>query len=470
MNRMLAFFFTGLFMLNVAAGIRAEETSAQFGRFGKIFLYQSSAHPAHVVLFVSGDGGWNLGVIDMARELSGLDALVIGIDITSYLKQLERSSEPCLYPAADFELLSKYVQKKRGFPQYITPVLIGYSSGATLVYAILAQAPANAFSGAISLGFCPDLALSKDLCRGSGLDWTRGPRGKGYSFLPATHLEVPWVAFQGTIDQVCDAAKTRAYVKRVNNGKIVMLPKVGHGFSVPKNWLPQLKKEFARITKQRPEKPIQSSAGELADLPLVEVAARDPAPDRMAVFWSGDGGWAELDKEVSAGLAGCGVPVVGVNSLKYFWTDRTPEQTAKDLERIIRYYSTLWKKEKVVLIGYSLGADILPFAVNRLNEELKSRVELIALLGPGLQADFEFHISNWLGASSKMALATMPEVRQLSRTRLLCIYGDQEKDSLCPNLGEGNFKKVVLAGSHHFGGNYAQIAETILNEIKEPRR
>ena len=186
----------------------------------------------------------------------------------------------------------------------------------------------------------------------------------------------------------------------------------------------------------------------------------------MAVFWSGDGGWAELDQEISANLAGRGIPVVGVNSLKYFWTSRTPEQTAKDLERIIRQYAALWRKEKVVLIGYSLGADIVPFAANRLSEALKSRVELIALLGPALQVDFEFHLSSWLGSSSKTALPTMPEVVKLGNSRLLCIYGEQETDGLCPNLQGNNFKKVALPGAHHFGGNYAQIVETILGEMK----
>jgi type IV secretory pathway VirJ component len=391
---------------------------------------------------------------------------VVGVDITYYFKQLESSSESCVYPAGDFELLSKYVQKKLGFPQYITPVLIGYSSGATLVYAAIVQAPSTTFRGAVSLGFCPDIALSKPFCRGSGLEWTKGPRGKGSSFLPASHLAVPWVALQGTIDQVCDAEKTKAYVKQVNMGEIVMLPKVGHGFSVPRNWMPQFKDEFARLMEQRPGELVQASAGELGDLPLVEVAAHGSGSDYMAVFWSGDGGWAELDQEVSASLAGHGVPVVGVNSLKYFWTDRTPEQTAKDLERIIRQYSAQWQKEKIVLIGYSQGADIVPFAANRLNEALKSRVELIALLGPALQADFEFHFSSWLGSSSKTALSTKPEIAQLDNVRLLCIYGEQETDSLCPLLQGNNFKKVALPGAHHFGGNYAQIAETILGEMK----
>lgn len=113
MNRAIVFFFAGLIAASVASGIRAEETTDQFGRFGKINLYYPSPHPAHVALFVSGDGGWNLGVVDMARELAALNALVVGVDITYYLKQLESAAEPCVYPAADFELLSKYFCKSK---------------------------------------------------------------------------------------------------------------------------------------------------------------------------------------------------------------------------------------------------------------------------------------------------------------------------------------------------------------------
>ena len=466
MNRAEVFFFTVLFMLTLAPGLRGEETEAQFGPFGKIALYHPSAHPARVVLFVSGDGGWNLGVVDMARELAALDALVVGVDITYYLKQLESSSGRCVYPAADFELLSKYVQKKFDYPEYLTPLLVGYSSGATLVYAAVVQAPSNTFQGAISLGFCPDLELSKPFCRGNGLEWTKGPQGKGSSFLPARHLAVPWVAFQGAADQVCDAEKTAAYVKQVKNGKIVMLPKVGHGFSVPKNWMPQLKEEFARMAEQKPADPIVSSVGEVADLPLVEVAATGQQTDRMAVFWSGDGGWAELDREVSTGLAGQGIPVVGVNSLKYFWSKRTPQQTANDLDRIIRHYADLWKKEKVVLIGYSQGADIVSFAANRLKAELKSQLELIVLLGPADQADFEIHLGNYLGSSSKTARPAEPEVSKLGNIRLLCIYGEQETDSLCPQLAGNNIEKLALPGAHHFGGDYQAIVQHILGELK----
>ena len=257
-------------MINVA---RAEETFLEYGRFGKVSLYQGSSPPSHVVLFVSGDGGWNLGVVDMARELATLNALVVGIDIIHFLRELGKSGEPCSYPAADFEMLSKFIQKKLNFPRYIMPVLVGYSSGATLVYAALTQSPPNTFCGAISLGFCPDLLLTKPLCKGHGLDWEIGPKGKGYTFLPATNLQDPWVALQGTIDQVCDPASTEDYVKKVKGGETVILPKVGHGFSVPRNWMPQFKKAFLRIvTRDKTVQPGESESITFKNLSPVEIS------------------------------------------------------------------------------------------------------------------------------------------------------------------------------------------------------
>ncbi|MDQ6480204.1 AcvB/VirJ family lysyl-phosphatidylglycerol hydrolase [Dyadobacter sp. LHD-138] len=143
--------------------------SLEFGVFGKIKVYQPATPPKQLVLFVSGDGGWNSGVVDMALSFVDLNATVIGIDIRSYLGNLSKTKAACYYPAADFENLSKFIQKKYHFKNYSNPVLLGYSSGATLVYGILAQSPSNTFSGAIALGFCPDLQISKPLCTGSGL-------------------------------------------------------------------------------------------------------------------------------------------------------------------------------------------------------------------------------------------------------------------------------------------------------------
>jgi type IV secretory pathway VirJ component len=460
----IAFILLSLFL--AAGSSNASETTLHYGRFGTVTLYQQTEKPSRVVLFVSGDGGWNKGVVDMARELASFDALVAGIDITHYLKELESSTEKCSYPAADFEMLSKLIQKKINLPLYVPPVLVGYSSGATLVYAILVQAPPNTFQGAMSLGFCPDLMLVKPMCRGNGLEWTKGPHGKGYIFLPANNLQQQFIAFQGDVDQVCNPKDTEEYVKQVKNGAIVLLPKVGHGFSVPRNWMPQFRKAFTDLVKKHGSEP-ESKDEELKDIPVIEVRAKTDSRNTMAVIISGDGGWASIDREIGDILSAHGVPVVGFNSLQYFWTRRTPETAAHDMERVITHYLTAWKKEKVILVGYSLGADVLPFILNRLSPEVSSKVQMAALLGPSDEVDFEFHFTDWLGgSSSKTSLQVLPEVEMMRGKKVLCFQGAEEEGSLCKKLKTDIAENILLKGGHHFGGNTEAIAETILQEIK----
>lgn len=445
----------------------AAEEKIAFGRFGTVTLYRQTAQPQHVVLFVSGDGGWNLGVVDMARELTALDALVVGVDITHYLKQLSAADEKCSYPAADFEALSQFVQKRLNYAQYVTPVLVGYSSGATLVYAALAQAPPNTFRGAISLGFCPDLWLTRPMCRGSGLSWRTGSKGHGYIFEPATHLEVPWVALQGEIDQVCSPRTTGAFVKQVRNGKIVSLPRVGHGFAVPRNWMPQFKQAFAQIAARNIAGSTAVATKELSSLPLIEVPAAAPGTDLLAVHLTGDGGWGVTDRGLAEQLAAHGIPVVGLSSLQYFWNRRTPESAAADLERIIRHYLTAWNKRNLILIGYSFGADVLPFLVNRLPRDIQDRIQLLTFLGLGSQADFQFHFADWFGTfAHPQSLAVGPEVEKLKGKRMLCVYGSHDEDALCKTLPAGLVRTLVLGGGHRIGSHFEPITEAILRELE----
>jgi len=441
------------------------EESLEFGAFGTVKLYYQSVHPAQVVLFVSGDGGWNLGVVDMARALASLDALVIGIDINHYLKGIQKSNEKCLYPAGDFELLSQYVQKKLNYTSYCTPDLVGYSSGATLVYAALVQAPAVTFKGAISMGFCPDLLLTKPLCRGNGLEWQFDEK-KGYLFQPSVDLEVPWIVLQGESDKVCSALETEKYVRKVKGGKIIELPKVGHGFSVQKHWLPQFQQEFVQLSGQKKSVPPPVSA-ELQDLPLIEVPVGEPSTNILAVLITGDGGWASLDKGMAQLLSQNGIAVIGLNSLKYFWQARTPEETSKDVQRIIQYYLSSWKKEKVILIGYSMGADVLPFIINRLSQSIHERLSLSVFLGLSHTADFEFHFSNWMGTfTHEKSLAVKPEFLRLTGIRKLCCYGEDDEDALCKEIDSSQTKIKVIKGGHRLGGNFQPIVEEILQEIK----
>jgi uncharacterized protein (TIRG00374 family) len=447
-----------------ASPAAAAEETLSFGRFGTVHLYFESPQPRNVVLFVSGDGGWNAGVVDMAHDLAGRDALVVGIDIVHYLAQLETSNDKCSYPAADFEALSQFVQKRRDAPRYSKPILVGYSSGATLVYAIVVQAPPTTFKGAISLGFCPDLPLTKPFCKGSGLEFDPGPMGRGVLFRPARALEVPWIALQGTIDQVCDPEGTREYVGKVRGAQIVMLPRVGHGYSVPRNWLPQFQQAFEQVASAPDHsEPPAAAVDSLADLPLSELEPRASATDQLAVLWTGDGGYGVTDKGIAHELASHGIAVVVVNSQHYFWTPRTPEGASHDLERILRHYLRAWNKERVVYVGYSHGADVLPFLLNRLPKDLRDRTDVVALLGISARADFEFHMMDLIrDAKRPTARPTLPELEQLRGSRLLVFYGTEDEDTIGPQLDSTLVEKHAITSGHRFGSNYGEIVAAIL--------
>ena len=71
---------------------------------------------------------------------------------------------------------------------------------------------------------------------------------QGVDLLPAKMLHGKWIALQGELDQVCPAQPTQDFVAKVSGAEIVMLPKVGHGYSVERNWVAQFEAAYDRIT------------------------------------------------------------------------------------------------------------------------------------------------------------------------------------------------------------------------------
>src|SRR5215471_21340827 len=63
------------------------------GRFGVVHVYVPVGKPQSVAIFVSGDGGWELGVINMARALRDMGAVVIGVDINNYFASLRHAAQ-----------------------------------------------------------------------------------------------------------------------------------------------------------------------------------------------------------------------------------------------------------------------------------------------------------------------------------------------------------------------------------------
>jgi type IV secretory pathway VirJ component len=434
------------------------------GRFKSVTVYHPSGSVQEVVLLLSGDGGWQADTDRMAKALQAHGALVLGLDEPALLASFTQEHSACFFPDGDLENLSHYVQAYYRLPTYITPVLAGYSAGATLAYATAAQAPPGLFTGVLTLGFTPDYETTKPFCKGEGVHFVRRPDGTGLTLLPDPKLAVHWVDVHGIADSVCPAAAAASFIHSIRNAQISLIPGVEHDFADPHQWSAQLHAALDSVSAgSRSARPVAPLS--LKDLPLVEVpAAGTGNDDRFAVLLSGDGGWAGLDQEVARALSEQGIPVVGWDTLRYFWSVRTPDGLAHDLDRTLTYYASAWNRHRALLIGYSQGADVLPFGVNRLPEATRKMIVTTTLLGLGRHAAFEFHLSNWVGPAT--GLPILPEYQKLPRATTLCVFGAGDKGSLCTDFAPGTAGTLELAGGHHFDGDYDGLAQLVLKFAK----
>lgn len=207
-----------------------------------------------------------------------------------------------------------------------------------------------------------------------------------------------------------------------------------------------------------------TSAGvaEASALPrLIEAPAIAPG-DTLAVLYSGDGGWGPLDEGVAKVLAHEGVPVLGVNSLRYFLAKRTPQSAAADLADQLRRHQVQWGRQKIVLVGYSFGADALPAIVPELPADLRAQIKGLVLIGTGPHGDLQFHPASWLNRATADSYPVAPAVEALKGLPMTCIYGDRERLDICPSLPSDTIRQVRLTGGHHFRGDYAAVGQAVL--------
>lgn len=210
-------------------------------------------------------------------------------------------------------------------------------------------------------------------------------------------------------------------------------------------------------------------AGQGAAMPVIEHPSAQPA-DTLTLFYSGDGGWRDLDRASAEHMAAAGYPVVGIDTLRYYWQHKSPEQSAADLSRLMQQYRDKWQVKRFVLAGYSFGADVLPAIYNRLPASDQQQVDAMLLLAFARSGSFEIAVSGWLGKDGVEA-PTGPEMQRLPPAKVLCIYGSEETaESGCTQAGAVG-ERLQITGGHHFDGDYAALAEKMLAAIKarQPR-
>ena len=433
--------------------------------FGKVHVYVPDGPPASVTIMISGDGGWKFGVIDFAKHFAERNSLVIGVDILRYYDDLKKRDGECLHIATDFIALATEGEKRYGIPEYMEPLLMGYSSGATMVYALLCQSRPGTFQGGISLGFCPDVELPKPFCGSNGLKLHPMVNGKSFDLDPDSKLSEPWVVLHGKLDQVCNFKNTDDFIASCSDAVLIPLERVGHGFSRWSDFMPQWEQAFDKMTASKTASTHNDAAPVPdPDLPLTITPAKRSVPLAPLVFFiSGDGGWYSFEGNMSDMMAENGTPTVGLDAKKYFWDRKTPEESAAAVELTCKTYMARFNKQKVVLIGYSMGAEVLPFIYSNLSTEMKSAVVGSVLLSPGEMGDFEVHITNMLSmGNSSNTYDVVKELMQIApSTPLLIITGEKEGSALPKELAGTGIKFEQVPGDHHYDNDPGSIVRIL---------
>lgn len=428
----------------------------EYAKFGSenITVYRATKPEKGLLIYVA-DKSQDKQTANYAKQFAALSYYVAVVDNETLLNSAANVGD-CLNLAKKLAEIKTSLQQQYDIDNEEHPILVGTNQSSSTVYAALAQTKEHEFHAAVGINLSTQLKSHTELCEKSNFSQSID---HGMTLKPIDRLPTSFYVFQ-TKDFSTDI---RPFTENIANLKFTL---VDEKQSTTTEAMQILQWLDPRLPDQ-----ISSDTSDSA-LPLIEVSEPDVsgtlhATESLVVLLTGDGGWAEIDKNVAQILAEKGVPTVALDSLSYFWKPRTPEETASDVEDTINVYLKKWNKKRVILIGYSFGADVLPFIVNRLSEETRKKVSLVALLGMGKTAAFEFRLSSWMNADTHASrLPISPEIAKMNWVNAICIYGvDDDAANCLPNTKFG-VKAISMPGDHHFDERYDELVNHILENEK----
>jgi len=201
---------------------------------------------------------------------------------------------------------------------------------------------------------------------------------------------------------------------------------------------------------------------DIPSLPLSEVRTTG-FPKGLIFYVTGDGGWNSFSKDLCSSLARKGFDVVALDAKKYFWNERNPDTFSSDMTAVVAHYQNKWEVTDWILVGYSFGADVAPFALSRLNRTRLRLPKACLLLHPSTSTDFEVKVLDMLSmASAERKYDVVAEI-QKSPCPTLCIM---PQDEPTPSYTNGSWIKIKrLPGNHRFDNDFEALTTSILSFI-----
>ena len=426
-----------------------------FGLFGDVHTAVPSGEPKRTAILISDKNGWDARAESLATALATDGTLVFGVDMPAYLAQMISIKDQCSLPSAHVQEMSDWMQRHQNLKNFSYPLLIGDGAGATFAYAVDAQAPKGTFGGLVTLGWDFSFRLPKPLCDGDAGKITDADIDNRFRIDPVAVLPNRWLPMPFAEGAHRDGVFLPLQKLFPILEDATKANDVGHALAAGIAWL------------TAPTESVANLPDDVADLPLVEVPAQGDFTHRVAIILTGDGGWAGLDVAVADQLSKRGIAVVGLNTLKFFWHTRTPEEATDAVTRIVGHYAAQYPGSDFVVIGYSFGAALAPVVINRLPDAARASIAAQVLISPDAEAVFEIHVGDWFGSTHhEGAIPITPEIAQ-TKVPVICVRGDEEgADSFCAAIEKQPHVRIVeLPGGHHYNGDYDKLGASIAGSL-----
>ncbi|MGD9888428.1 MAG: AcvB/VirJ family lysyl-phosphatidylglycerol hydrolase, partial [Halothiobacillaceae bacterium] len=339
----------------LADRVSAGESETMSSReWGPLALYWPATPTHDVVLMFSGAKGIEAQDALAAERVLRQGNAVALVDSSAILRWAKSDATACLELAAVGQWLSQTMQQRLGLDDFRPAVLVGRGLGGWVVHSLLAQAPEGVFQAGLSVDFVPGNPSAQPLC---GVSTVAADR----HIAPDTRLHGAW-AVADTDALSFDAARFAHQAAQANGQREPWLQDGADYASLVGDFLQWV---------QSPS----SNSKALAGLPVIEYLPKSDTHDAAlenvrVLFFSGDGGWRDIDQQVGRALAEDGLHVLGIDALRYFWRKRSPEHVAADVVALLdagaaghdatKHPLKDSQEQRLVLIGYSFGANILP--------------------------------------------------------------------------------------------------------------
>lgn len=193
-----------------------------------------------------------------------------------------------------------------------------------------------------------------------------------------------------------------------------------------------------------------------------ERAASSATAGTTAVYVSGDLGFNKgMGPRVARHFAQQGIATVGVNSLSAFGLGGDATTAAEIVRAAIVRALAVPGTRRVLLIGQSFGANIVLAGATALPPLLRAHVPLVALVVPVDTMQFRATPGGIVGETVQGP--ALPYARRLTTGRVVCIHGETEEGSLCPEWRQANVHMIALPGDHFLQHDDALVAATLLH-------